>query len=488
MHEVAVVGAGFGGIGMAIRLRRAGRESFVVLEKAGDIGGTWRDNTYPGAGCDVPSHLYSYSFGRRAWPRRYGSQAEILRYLHELVDAHRLRPHIRLGAEVRSAVFDEADGAWALTLAGGEEVRARAIVSAVGQLNRPAMPDIHGLGAFAGPVWHSARWNHEFAMEGRRVAVIGTGASAIQLVPAIAARAARVHVFQRSAPYIVRKRDRPYGRFERWCFRHLPLLQRADRLRWYLMGELLGHALVASPRLRGAMEASALAYMRGEVADPDLRERCTPDYAMGCKRILFSSDWYATLQRPSVELVTDRIDRIHETGVVTDDGRERPVDAIVLATGFRATEFLQPMRVVGIGGRELHETWRAGAEAYRGVAVSGFPNFFMLYGPNTNLGSNSILFMLEAQIRYVQRALDALRDVGWLDVRGEVQDRFNRWVAAASRGTVWETGCHSWYTTATGRNTNNWPAYTFRYRRQLRRFDVGEYEARRRLPTAPSGP
>jgi cation diffusion facilitator CzcD-associated flavoprotein CzcO len=310
--------------------------------------------------------------------------------------------------------------------------------------------------------------------------VVGTGASAIQFVPEIARQAARVHVFQRSAPYVVPKPDRPYGPVERRLYETVPLLRRADRLRIYLLGELLGAALVGSPGLRKNLEARWRAFMESQVEDEELRARCTPDYVVGCKRILFSNDWYPTLQLPSVELVTDPIAAITGTGVATADGVHREVDAIVYGTGFQATGFLQPMRVTGVGGRDLHETWRNGAEAYRGVTVAGFPNFFMLYGPNTNLGSNSIIFMLEAQIGYVARALAAMRRrrLEWVDVRDDVQAGFNRWVEALSSRTVWETGCRSWYTTA-GRNTNNWPTYPFRYRRQLRRFDLRDYRVSR---------
>jgi cation diffusion facilitator CzcD-associated flavoprotein CzcO len=475
--DVAIVGAGFGGLGMATRLERAGLD-YVVLEKAGGIGGTWRENTYPGAGCDVPSHLYSFSFHQRSWPRRYASQADILRYLEGLADGYRLGPRLRFRAEVVSATFDE--GRWRLALAGGEEITARSVVSSVGQLNRPAVPDIPGRERFLGPAWHSARWEHGCPLDGRRVAVVGTGASAIQLVPEIARQAARVHVFQRSAPYVVPKPDRPYGPVERRLYETVPLLRRADRLRIYLLGELLGAALVGSPGLRKNLEARWRAFMESQVEDEELRARCTPDYVVGCKRILFSNDWYPTLQLPSVELVTDPIAAITDTGVATADGVHREVDAIVYGTGFQATGFLQPMRVTGVGGRDLHETWRNGAEAYRGVTVAGFPNFFMLYGPNTNLGSNSIIFMLEAQIGYVARALAAMRRrrLEWVDVRDDVQAGFNRWVEALSSRTVWETGCRSWYTTA-GRNTNNWPTYPFRYRRQLRRFDLRDYRVSR---------
>jgi cation diffusion facilitator CzcD-associated flavoprotein CzcO len=477
--DVAIVGAGFGGLGMATRLERT-RLDYVVLEKAGGIGGTWRENTYPGAGCDVPSHLYSFSFHQRPWPRRYGSQADILRYLEGLADAYRLRPRLRFDAEVVSATFDEDRGRWRLALAGGEEITARAVVSSVGQLNRPAVPDIPGRDRFRGPAWHSASWDHGCSLDGRRVAVVGTGASAIQFVPEIARLAARVHVFQRSAPYVVPKPDRPYGPVERRLYETVPLLRRADRLRIYLLGELLGAALVGSPGLRKNLEARWRTFMESQVQDVELRARCTPDYVIGCKRILFSNDWYPTLQLPSVELVTDPIDAITETGVATADGAHHEVDAIVYGTGFRATGFLQPLRVTGAGSGDLHEAWRNGAEAYRGVTVTGFPNFFMLYGPNTNLGSNSIIFMLEAQIGYVARALAAMERhrLDWVDVRDEVQAEFNRWVEALSRRTVWETGCRSWYTTA-GRNTNNWPTYPFRYRRQLRRFDLRDYRVSR---------
>ncbi|HXM56026.1 MAG TPA: NAD(P)/FAD-dependent oxidoreductase [Candidatus Dormibacteraeota bacterium] len=477
VHDVAIVGAGFGGLGMAIRLRRSGR-SFVVLEKADRVGGTWRENTYPGAGCDVPSHLYSFSFHPGSWPRRYSGQADILRYLEDLVTAYGLAPHLRLGAEVTAAAFDAAAGVWRVTLAGGEVVAARAVVSSVGQLNRPAVPDIPGHDRFHGRSWHTAHWQHDCSLDGRRVAVIGTGASAIQLVPELAPRVARLHVFQRSAPYVVAKPDRAYGPVARALYGHAPLLRRADRLRVFLTGELLGAALVASPRLRRMLEGQWRSFMESQVPDPALRTRCTPDYEMGCKRILFSNDWYPALQRPNVELVTDAIDDITEDAINTADGAHRQVDAILYATGFRATDFLQPMRVTGLGGRDLHETWRNGAEAYWGVVVSGFPNFFMLYGPNTNLGSNSIIYMLEAQIGYVDRALSAMRRgrLRWLDVRAEAQGEFNRWVEARSGRTVWETGCHSWYTTG-GRNTNNWPTFPFRYRRQLRRFDLRDYVA-----------
>jgi cation diffusion facilitator CzcD-associated flavoprotein CzcO len=473
-HEVAIIGSGFGGLGMAVRLKQSGVTSLVVLEKAGEVGGTWRDNTYPGAACDVPSRLYSFSFRPGEWSRRFPPQPEILRYLRDVVREWDLRPQLRFGAEVTAITFDETAGAWEIRLATGELVTARAVVSSVGQLNRPALPGIPGSDRFQGPSWHSARWDHAYDLDRRRVAVVGTGASAVQFVPMIAKRAAAVHVFQRSAPYVIPKPDGA----EHPLYRRLPGLARADRLRIFLMGELLGTALFASTRLRRVLENRWRAFMEGQVHDAELRQKCMPDYLIGCKRILFSNDWYPTLALPTVELVTERVTEITPGGVVTADGRERAVDAIVFGTGFQSTGFLQPMRVVGQDGRDLHEVWRDGAEAYRGVVVSGFPNFFMLYGPNTNLGSNSVIYMLESQIAYVDRALRAMRSrrLRWLDVRTNVQDEFNRWVRTLSERTVWTSGCHNWYTVASGKNTNNWPTYTFRYRRALRGFDLRDYE------------
>jgi cation diffusion facilitator CzcD-associated flavoprotein CzcO len=473
-HEVAIIGSGFGGLGMAVRLKRSGVRSLVILEKADEVGGTWRDNTYPGAACDVGSHLYSFSFRAGDWSRRFPSQPEILRYLGDVVREWGLRQHLRLGAEVTTITFDEAAAAWEIRLATGEVLTARAVVSSVGQLNRPALPEIPGRDRFQGASWHSARWDHAYGLDGRRVAVIGTGASAVQFVPEIAKRAAAVHVFQRSAPYVIPKPDRA----EHPLYRRLPGLARADRLRMFLIGELLGAALFGSARLRRLLESRWRVFMESHVHDAELREKCVPDYLIGCKRILFSNDWYPTLALPTVELVTERVTEITSGGVVTADGHERAVDAIVFGTGFQSTGFLQPMRVVGQGGRDLHAVWRDGAEAYRGVVVSGFPNFFMLYGPNTNLASNSIIYMLESQIAYVDRALRTMRSrsLRWLDIRRSVQDEFNRWIRSLSEHTPWTSGCHNWYTVAGGRNTNNWPTYTFRYRRALRRFDVRDYE------------
>jgi cation diffusion facilitator CzcD-associated flavoprotein CzcO len=486
-----IIGAGFGGIGMAIALKQAGIDDFVVLDRAADLGGIWRDNTYPGLTCDIPSQLYSFSFQPWRWSRRYPARAEILAYLHALVAQHDLGPHLRFRSAVATAAFDKRGASWQLTLEDGTELQANAVISAVGQLGRPALPDIAGRDEFAGPSWHSGQWNHEVSLAGRRIAVVGTGASAIQFVPEIAKVASTLDVYQRTAPYVLPKPDRPYRAAERAVFDRVPAVRKADRLRIFLYGELLTSGFVLSPKLLAGPMQLWRRQLHSQIADLRLRAQCTPDYVMGCKRVVFSGDWYPTLTQPHVELITDPIDRIAPDGVVTADGTTRPADVIIYGTGFRAAEFLTPMRVTGLDGWRLDDAWRDGAEAYLGITVSGFPNFFLLYGPNTNLGGNSILYMLEGQIGYVLGAIQALDRgrLAWLDVRPDLQDRFSAWVQSASRRSVWETGCHSWYTTASGRNTNNWPDHTFRYRYRVRRFDLGAYRVMpRRLVSVPAGP
>jgi cation diffusion facilitator CzcD-associated flavoprotein CzcO len=488
-YRVVVVGAGFGGIGMAVALQQAGIEDFLVIDKADDLGGIWRDNTYPGLACDVPSNLYSFSFRPGRWSRRFPPQQEILAYLHALVEERGLGGRLRFGSGVVAAEFDERRAVWNLSLDDGETLQAATVVSAVGQLGRPAIPGIAGRDDFAGPSWHSARWDHSVDLTGKRVAVVGTGASAIQFAPEVAKTAAHVDVYQRSAPYVLPKADRPYRHAEHVLFDWLPVVRKADRLRIFLYGELLTSGFVMSPKLLAGPMQLWRRQFEAHITEPQLREKCVPDYVMGCKRVLFSNDWYPTLVRPNVELVTDRIERIVPDGVVTDEGTNRRADVIIYGTGFKTIDFLSPMSVTGLGGRRLHEIWRGRAETYLGITVSGFPNFFMLYGPNTNLGGNSIIYMLEGQIGYVLGAIRALEAEGldWLDVRADVQRAFSAWVDGASRTSVWESGCHSWYTTAAGRNNNNWPDHTFLYRYRVRRFDLSSYRVMPKRP-APDVP
>jgi cation diffusion facilitator CzcD-associated flavoprotein CzcO len=475
---VAIVGAGFGGIGLAIRLRRAGIGSFTIFERAASIGGTWRENTYPGAACDIPSHLYSFSFEQNpTWNRAYAGQAEILRYLQSCVDKYGLREHIRFGTGVSSARFDERRNLWVLDLSDGGTFEATVLVTACGLLNRPQLPNVPGREAFGGPAFHSARWRHDVDLTAKRVGVIGTGASAVQIVPEIAPRAASLVLFQRSAPYVIPKADRDYRAFEKTLFRRLPFVQHINRALTYAAHEV---RFVAFGYSRAAMKPSRRIFERlleRQVADPELRRKLTPDYEMGCKRIMISNDYYRALARENVEVVTDPVERITPAGVVTRDGRERPFDALVYATGFAATEFLVPMRVTGRNGAALDDAWRGGAEAYLGIAVSGFPNFFMLYGPNTNLGHNSIIFMLEAQIAYVMDAIETLargKRVR-LDVRPEVQAAFNRRLQKRLTTSVWAAGCTSWYVDAAGKNTVNWPGFTFDYRLRTSKLNLRDY-------------
>ncbi|MCW2902753.1 MAG: FAD-dependent pyridine nucleotide-disulfide oxidoreductase [Streptosporangiaceae bacterium] len=480
-HSVVIIGAGFAGVGMAIRLKQAGVRDLVVLEKALEVGGTWRDNTYPGAACDVPSHLYSYSFAPKTdWSRRYPVQEEILGYVRDCAERYGVTPHIRFGTEVRGAAFEEETGLWRIRTTAGE-LASRVLISACGQLSRPATPRIDGRDSFAGTSFHSAHWDHDCDLTGKRVAVVGTGASAIQFVPPVAEVAEQLHVFQRSAPYVLDKPDRPYTAWEKLALRRVPALRTLSRAKTYVRLESRALAFVRYPRL---FQQPAKAFRRrlaGQVADPGLRRALLPDYPMGCKRILLSGDYYPALARSSVELVTDPIERITPAGVVTRDGTERRVDVIIYGTGFQAGDFLAPMRITGRGGQDLDAAWRDGAEAYLGITVSGFPNLFLLYGPNTNLSHSSIIYMLESQIRYIRRCVEAIRRhrLSWIDVRPGVQRAFNRDVRRRMRATVWEAGCTSWYRTADGKQVTNWPGFTFAYRHATRRPDPHDFLARK---------
>ncbi|HYU60419.1 MAG TPA: NAD(P)/FAD-dependent oxidoreductase [Solirubrobacterales bacterium] len=476
--RIVIVGAGFGGIGLAIRLKQSGIDSFTILEKGDGVGGVWHDNSYPGLTCDIPSHLYSFSFEpKHDWSRRFPPREEILEYLHRCIRKHGVEDHLQLGTEVAAADFDEPAGVWRLRTADGERIDAEVLVAATGQLSRPAYPALPGLEGFSGPVFHSARWDHDLDLTGRRVAVIGTGASAIQFVPEIAPRVERLHLFQRSAPWVVRKPDRLYGSRERRLYQRLPAVQRLSRAWDYLFYETF---VLAFTRLRVLMRPFELLTrrrLRSEVPDPELQAKLEPDYPMGCKRILLSDDWYASLQRTNVEVVSERISSIEPDRIVADGGVERPVDAIIMATGFRATEFLSPMAISGLGGRDLNEAWRDGPEAYLGLTVSGFPNMFILYGPNTNLGVGSVLYMLESQIRYVIDSIRKLRATGarYIDLRPEVQRAFNAELQRRLRDSVWATGCASWYRTESGRVTNNWPGLTLDYRVRTRHLELADY-------------
>jgi cation diffusion facilitator CzcD-associated flavoprotein CzcO len=477
--RVVVVGAGFAGIGLAIGLKRAGIHDFVVLERAADVGGTWRENRYPGAACDVESHLYSYSFEPNPnWTRQFTTQPEILEYIRRSADKYGILPHIRFRSEVSRAVFDERSARWTVETTAGESFSTRVLVTACGPLTRPALPDIAGLASFAGRVFHSAEWDDRAPIDGANVAVVGTGASAIQIVPAIAPRAARLHVIQRTPPWILPKPDRPIAKGERALFRRWPLSQRIARWSLYWRHEVLAVGFTMAPWiLRRFGSRMARAFLARSVKDAALRTRLLPSYAMGCKRILPSNDYYPALERDNVELVTDAIREITPQGIVLATRRELAVDTIVLATGFRASEDLAPFDVRGVGGLRLDQLWATGAEAYLGTTVAGFPNFFVLIGPNTGLGHSSLLLMMEAQVSYIVDTLRTMRAcrLKWVDVRPEVQASYNEMIQARLKRSVWASGCHSWYLTRTGRNTTLWPGFTFEYRFRTRRFALSDY-------------
>ncbi|CAN5762515.1 NAD(P)/FAD-dependent oxidoreductase [soil metagenome] len=463
--RIAIIGSGFGGLGMAVRLRQAGIETFTIHEKADGLGGTWRDNRYPGAACDVPSHLYSLSFAPKAdWTRKFPEQPEILAYLESVADDFGLRPHLAFGSEVTAATFDEAEGCWHLEFADGSTDDVDVVVSATGQLNRPMVPDLPGLEDFAGTSFHSARWDHDHDLAGRDVAVVGIGASAIQFVPEIAKVARSVTLFQRSVNYVGPKPDGEFSERAKAIFRRVPavrLLYRASiwlrfDARWSLFTEGSRTAPLAQKAFQKGLDELVTEGLPAEVV--------LPDYPLGCKRILISNDWYPTIMRPDVEVVTTPIEAVTATGI-RSDGVDHDVDTIIFGTGFQTTGFLAPMQVIGRDGRDLHDGWANGAEAHLGITVSGFPNLFLLYGPNTNLGHNSIVFMLERQISYALSCIRTLVDEGlaWRDVTPEAQAGSNRRLLAELDRTVWAAGCHSWYKTASGRITNNWSGPSARY-------------------------
>jgi len=475
--DVAIIGAGFSGLCMAIKLKEAGYQSFKIFEKAGDLGGTWRDNRYPGCACDVPSHLYSFSFEQNPdWSRSFSPQAEIWRYMKACAQKHAIISHMRFNAAVASAAYDESAQLWRLRLKGGETVTARAVVSGIGALHLPAFPKLKGLESFAGRTFHSSEWDENYDLTGKRVAIIGTGASAIQIVPNIAGKVAKLSLFQRTPSWILPRQDRAYADKTKNRFRNFPFLQRLLRNIIYLALESRALGFISRPGILKPAEKMARDYIARTIPDPAMRAALTPDYAIGCKRILISDDFYPALTRPNVELVTDAIREVTPQGVVTEDGKLRELDAIVFATGFRATELLSEMPVTGRGGRKLSDDWKNGAEAYYGIAVAGYPNFFMLLGPNTGLGHNSVIFMIEAQVRYVMDCLDW--GAGEVEVRADVQRDFNAAIRAKMDRTVWKSGCRSWYLNADGSNSTIWPGFTVDYWWKTRRARRGDFEVR----------
>jgi cation diffusion facilitator CzcD-associated flavoprotein CzcO len=485
--DVAVVGSGFSGLAMAVALKRSGREDFLVLERARDVGGTWRDNAYPGCACDVPSHLYSFSFAPNpTWSSTFSPQPEIRAYLRRIAEQENVLPHVRFGCELERAEWDEETQRWLLETSSGG-LSARVLVTAAGPLSEPAIPDIPGLKDFQGPVFHSATWDHEHDLDGERVAVIGTGASAIQFVPQIQPQVSKLHLFQRTPAWIMPRPDRRLTRFERTLYRRVPRAQRLMRGAIYWARETFAIPLLRV-KLSPLIALVARRHLRRQVPDPVLRAKLTPSYAPGCKRILVSNDYLPALTRSNVEVVTDGISAIGTNSIFSSDGTERAVDAIILGTGFHVTDVPIAERVRGRDGRSLAEHWDGSLQAHRGTSVAGFPNLFLLLGPNTGLGHNSVVLMAEAQVGYIQRALDFMRSerIATIEARTEAQSAWNAEVQRRMRGTVWTAGgCSSWYLDSKGLNSTLWPDFSFRFRHALRRFDPGEYRlAPAALPVA----
>jgi cation diffusion facilitator CzcD-associated flavoprotein CzcO len=491
--RVAVIGSGFGGLGAAVRLRREGITDFVVLERAESVGGAWRDNTYPGCACDVPSHLYSFSFAPKPdWPRNFSGQQHIRAYLEGVTDTFGVRPHIRFGAEVRRLRWDGEALRWEIETSRGE-LTAEVVVAAAGPLCDPKMPDIPGLGSFPGQVFHSARWDHSCELRGKRIAVIGTGASAIQLVPQVQRVADRLTLFQRTPPWVLPRMDRRITGIERWLHTRVPATRALRRAALWGVRELQVGTFTRRPGLLVPVERLATRHLRRAVKDPALRARLTPDYRIGCKRILLSNDYYPALAQPNTDVVAAGLAEVRGSTLVASDGTEARADVVVFSTGFHVTDMPIAQRVTGMGGRTLAEEWRSGMAGLRGTTAPGCPNFLTVIGPNTGLGNSSLILIIESQLNYLAdflRQLDRRRRQGRpvaLVPRRSAVDAWNTRLQQRLRSAVWTTGgCDSWYLDAHGRNTTVWPGSTTAFRRATQRVDPAEYEVL--YPAGPAAP
>ncbi|MFC4375382.1 flavin-containing monooxygenase [Nocardia halotolerans] len=477
--KTIIIGSGFAGLGLAIRLSQQGREDFLVLERGSEVGGTWRDNTYPGAACDVPSHLYSYSFALNPdWTRSFSKQGEIQAYIKGVAERYDVLDRHVFDCDVQSMRWNDDAAQWEIGSSQGE-FTADTVVSAVGALCEPSLPDIKGINDFDGEIFHSARWNHDADLTGKRVAVIGTGASAIQIVPAIADKVDTLDVYQRTAPWLLPRMDRPYLLPERLAFKHIPGVQRLSRAAIYAARETQVVGLAKFPPLMKAFEALSRAKLQIEIRDPELRKKVTPNYRIGCKRMLISNEYYPALDRDNVDVVTDRIAEVKAGSIVTEDGTEREIDALIVATGFHVTDSPTYNCMVGRDGRTLSEVFDdIGQQAYKGSAIANFPNMFFLVGPNVGLGHTSMVYMIESQINYVSDALAAIDGQGLrtVEVRPDVQQAYNADLQEKLGKTVWNTGgCASWYLDKHGNNTTLWPDFTFEFRRLTKHFDVSAY-------------
>jgi cation diffusion facilitator CzcD-associated flavoprotein CzcO len=494
IHRVAVIGTGFAGLGMSIELLRVGIEDFVVFERASSVGGTWRDNTYPGCACDVPSHLYSLSFAPNPdWSRSFSPQPEIWAYLKRTAERSGVLPHVRFDCEVTDARWNDDDKHWILQTPQGE-FRSRVLIAGIGGLIEPKSPDVPGLSGFGGEVFHSARWNHDYDLEGKRVAVIGTGASSIQFVPKIQPKVAELHLFQRTPAWIAPRADRRISERRKRLYRRFPVTQRLSRSMIFWAREALGYAFIKNPKAMRLVERAAKRHIANQVDDPELRRKLTPDYTFGCKRALISNDFYPAVAKPNVELLTEGLAEVRGNTVIGSDGTEREVDAIILGTGFDVTGFPGAAIIHGRDARSLTELWDGSPSAHRCTTVHGYPNFFILGGPNFGTGHMSAVQMVEHQYSYVLDALAQIdRDgIASFDVRLDAQQRFIAEIDRKMAATVWTIGgCQSWYVDRTGRNSTLWPDWTFEHAKATERFDPAEYEVeggrdRKAAPAVPA--
>jgi cation diffusion facilitator CzcD-associated flavoprotein CzcO len=479
LTTVLIIGAGFAGLGTAIRLRQAGISDFVILERDSDVGGTWRDNTYPGAACDIPSLMYSFSFAPNPnWTRAYSGSAEILDYIHHMVDRFDLRPHIRFNSDVTALDYDERSATWTATTGDGRRLPARTVVMAAGPLANSSFPNIPGIDTYTGHKILSSRWNHEFDFTGKRVAVIGTGASGVQIIPELVHQARTVKVFQRTPGWVLPKANPPHPRWLREIFRRVPLTQHAARQALFWTHEALALAMVWDSLGTTAMQTLARAHLRLTVKDSWLRRQLTPEFRIGCKRVLLTSDYYPALQHDNCKLITWPIYAISPGGIRTAEGIEHEVDCIVFATGFDICKTSTPFPITGKGARILAEEWAGGARAYKSVSVAGYPNLFFTLGPNSGPGHNSVLVYNEAQIDYIVRAVGLIvdADLRSLDVRKDSQERFNRDIQRRLVRTTWNSGCRSWYLTEDGYNATMYPGFATQYTRQLANLDLDDYQ------------
>ena len=471
-----IIGAGFSGICAAIKLKQAGIDDILIVEKTSGISGTWHDNSYPGAACDVPSHLYSFSFAPNPnWSRRFSPASEIEAYTEKVVDGFDLRKHIQNNTEIISAKFDKASALWHATTQNGEAIKARFIIASVAILGTPQMPDIDNIDKFNGPAFHSARWDHSATWEGKRIAIIGSAASALQIIPQIAKTAAHVDLFQRTANYVIPRRDRAYTKLEKAIFRTFPWAMKMTRFSIYAYLDYLFHKnFKQGSFINKHLTKMSVRYRKKQITDPKLLETLTPNYPMGCKRVLLSDDFYQTLQRENVSVITDNIERITTTGVQTD-GEVRTADIIVFATGFSATSFLTGIEMDGIEGATL-KAWRKNPKALRGLVVENMPNAFYLLGPNTGLGHSSMILMIEAQVKYMVKAMQSVPEGNYLSVKSEAMQAYNEDIQKHLAKSIWATGCTSWYKTEDGSIPTMWPHQTKTFAKMMQKFDMGEYD------------